>query len=418
MSIKVFYSDQTGAPQLSGSLGSLITVMDAVLVNGYNPQTITSMTRTGSTVTVTVAAGHGYDNPGVKWWNKNGLGNYCQISGAEQTEYNGEWAISYVDDLTFTFDIGTLTPDTPATGALETRRAPAGWTKPFADINRAAYRSADPLSRRHFLAVNDVGDCPNGQGARYASWRGFEQMTGLDQWQYPFPTVINAGWGEYFCKSSALDVGTRCWAIISDGKFIFFLVTPNRGMTDFSPDGLTRLYGFGDFQTTVPDPYATFISADTSASTTYNANSVNGLMRASTNTATGSLNSGGWHCIARRYNGQATPVWAAGLYGVMMAPDTQYCFGLYGYSTYPNPYDNVMHMAQIKVTDGTLIRGTLGCYESLHGVQHTNREIITNVKGLEGRHLVYLRAGANSGSNFYCGGLYIDITGDSQGKWS
>src|SRR5690606_7533688 len=108
------------------------------------------------------------------------------------------------------------------------------------------YRSNDLTSRRHFLAVNDLADCPNGQGACYAGWRGFEEMTGLDQWAFPFPTVINAGFGQYLCKSSALNASARAWTIISDGKFIVLWISPNRGGTDFTADGYARLYGFGD----------------------------------------------------------------------------------------------------------------------------------------------------------------------------
>ena len=417
MAIKVYHSDQTGAPTLSGTVGTLVAVLDAVLVNGYNQVSVTSMTRSGSTVTVTCGAAHGYKNPNLQYWDRNGMGNIATIAGAVETDYNGEWPVTYVSDTVFTFDIGTATPTSPATGTITTKRAPAGFSKPFADTNRGVYRSNDLTSRRHFLQVNDIADCPNGQGARYAGWRGFENMTGIDQWEYPFPTIVAAGtFGQYLCKSTALDATSRSWTIISDGKFFFLWLSPNRGGTDFTADGYSRLFGFGDFKPTVPDAYATLISASTSGETSPFTTTNSGLMYPSQfNWSTGSVPGSGWTCIARRYNGQATPVWAAGL-----SPDLncagQECFGYRGVLTYPNPVDNRYYLSQIKVFDGSIMRGTLPYYQGPSGVVHSPRELINNVVGLEGRTFMYLRASPVNQS--YTGGVYIDITGDSNGKWS
>ena len=106
MAIKAYFSNQTGAPVLNGTVGSLIDVLDACLVNGYNQVDVSSMTRSGSTVTVTCATAHGYENPLTNYWVQDGVGNVCTIAGATQTEYNGDWPISYVSDTIFTFDIG------------------------------------------------------------------------------------------------------------------------------------------------------------------------------------------------------------------------------------------------------------------------------------------------------------------------
>lgn len=408
--VKVYHSDQTGAPTLNGTIGSLIAVMDAVLVDGFNQVNVSAITRVGSLVTVQTATPHGYDNPLIKWWNKNGVGNIATIAGATQAEYNGEWPVTYVDAQTFTFNIGTATPATPATGTITTKRAPAGFAKPFADTNRAAYRSNDITSRRHFLAVNDIADCPNSQGARYASWRGFENMSGLDAWEYPFPTIVNAAWGQYFCKSSALDATSRAWTIVSDGKFIVFWLSPNRGGTDFTADGYSRIYGFGDILSTTPDAYGTLISADTSASINYSTQTDCGLMRPSQTTFySGTMLGSGWTCLARRYNGQATPVWAAGLFGHSIIQASHESFGHRAFMSSPNQFDNNLYLSQIKVTDGSLVRGVLPLYEGASGVVHSPRELIANVKGLEGKTLMYLRA--TSGSSGAIGGLYVDLTG-------
>jgi hypothetical protein len=415
MAIKYYHSGQSGAPTLNGTVGSLINVLDAVLVNGFNQVNVSSMTRSGSTVTVTCATSHGYGDPRTAWWNRDGVGNVCTIAGADQTEYNGDWPISYVSDTVFTFDIGAATPDTPATGTITTKRAGGGFSKVFADTNRGVYRSNDPTSRRHFLRVTDIADCPNGQGARYAGWRGYEYMRGIDDGDFPFPTIVSVGpFGQYICKSTALDSSSRAWLILTDGKFFFLWLNPNHSGTDFTPDGYSRLFGFGDFKSTVPDAYATLISGSTSDETTPNATANCGLMYPSGHYWSSSIPSSGWTCIARRFNGQASPIFAGLITGV--GEYGQPCFGYYGVLPFPNPIDSRYYLNQIKVTEGSNIRGTLPCYQGLSGVVHSHREMIDNVVGLEGRTFMYLRASPVNTS--YVGGVYIDLTGDRNGKWS
>lgn len=79
-------------------------------------KTITSLTRSGSTVTASVTA-HGLST-----------GQTTQISGATQSEYNGSFPVSVVNANTFTYTI-TVSPTSPATGTI-TATLPA--TSPIA----------------------------------------------------------------------------------------------------------------------------------------------------------------------------------------------------------------------------------------------------------------------------------------------
>ena len=82
MPVQVFNSMQNNAPELNGNSASLITVLDAVLVNGYNTLSVSSITRSGSTATVTTSTAHDFvTNDSVA------------ISGATETEYNRQ--VSY-----------------------------------------------------------------------------------------------------------------------------------------------------------------------------------------------------------------------------------------------------------------------------------------------------------------------------------
>lgn len=80
---------------------------------------IKSITRSGTTATATVTAGHMFVE-----------GETVTISGATQTEYNGSFAISGVTRTTFQFTV-TGTPATPATGTPMVRNAAmdAAWER-------------------------------------------------------------------------------------------------------------------------------------------------------------------------------------------------------------------------------------------------------------------------------------------------
>lgn len=73
---------------------------------GWSQVTPTSITRSGSTATVTLPSA-------VNWQ----TGSKVTIAGATQTQYNGEFVISVTDSTHFTYKV-TGTPATPATGTI------------------------------------------------------------------------------------------------------------------------------------------------------------------------------------------------------------------------------------------------------------------------------------------------------------
>lgn len=70
------------------------------------PQSVSSITRAGTTATVTTAAAHGF-----------GSGEDITIAGAAQAEYNGVQQITVTSTTTFTFEVSGA-PATPATGTI------------------------------------------------------------------------------------------------------------------------------------------------------------------------------------------------------------------------------------------------------------------------------------------------------------
>lgn len=104
------YVSGYGLANQGPTVGSEFTVIAdrfAILANG-SAKAVTSITRSGSTATVTCTA-HGYST-----------GNKAAIAGATQSEYNGVFTITVTGANTFTY-IVSGTPATPATGTIVAR---------------------------------------------------------------------------------------------------------------------------------------------------------------------------------------------------------------------------------------------------------------------------------------------------------
>ena len=86
--------------------GATFTSTSRTVTLGQLRSGTVTITRSGSTATATMAAGHPFTT-----------GQKVVISGATQTEYNGAFTITSTGSTTFTFTV-TGTPATPATGTI------------------------------------------------------------------------------------------------------------------------------------------------------------------------------------------------------------------------------------------------------------------------------------------------------------
>jgi len=78
---------------------------------------ISSLTLVGTTVTAVTETPHYFSD-----------GDKPTIAGAEETEYNGQFPVTVVDDNTFTYEI-TGSPTTPATGTITSSISQPDWVK-------------------------------------------------------------------------------------------------------------------------------------------------------------------------------------------------------------------------------------------------------------------------------------------------
>jgi hypothetical protein len=211
-----------------GSTPSGSSATGTIKIAGEKTQgTASSVTRSGSTVTVNLTS-HGFV-----------ANNRVRIEGAVETDYNGVWVVASAAADSFTFDIGTATPSTPATGTILVRygQAGAGWTKPFTGASKAAYKQGG--GNGYYLRVNDAN---NGSTAR-AYVAGYTAMTDVDSGSNKFPSNTDS---RVWCRSNDTTGTVRPWKILASDKLVHFLAQTGENPTNGT--GYWHWGCFGDFK--------------------------------------------------------------------------------------------------------------------------------------------------------------------------
>lgn len=373
--VKVFQSTNASAPTLSGTAGTLITVLDACLVNGYGSVTLDSITVTSNVATCTKSTGHGFTALGT-------VGPVIRVSGATPAGLNADWRITVVSSTVFTF-VTTGISDQTATGTIDAKRAPAGFSKAFGNTVKAAYRSDDVTGTRLYLRVSDEGT----GSAAYTRVIAYEAMTAIDTGTFPFPTEAQQSGGGYWHKSSAASGTARPWTIIADSAAFYLFVQQDGAVT-----GQIGVM-FGDINSDYSgDAYRAMLVFGT------NVTASNGGPLPLYNATLG-------RAMARSYLGTGTAIQP-----IQYGPQFQTSGMGYAGATYPNPGNNWFLCNGVDVWDSASVaRGTLpGLYAPLHAASSlTDNATQTTLAGLPGREMVIKRM-VNGGSNYACA---VDITG-------
>lgn len=329
----VFRSTDYGAPTSVNTAGSMITLLDACLINGYGAQTVT-ITRSGSTATITFPVAHGF-----------ALGNPCikpqiLISGANEVEYNGQFEATPVTATTVSIQV-TGTPATPATGTITAKVAPAKWSKLFSGSNKVVYKQGSG-SNLFCLYLDDsvAGSC---------KFKGCESATDVNTLISLFPTESQISGGMYWWKSDSSTA--RFWTLIASEKFLIWLA-------DYNTSALSNSYWmpclFGDIIPTDPtDPYATI-----SVGTQYSSSP--GPDWTSITSFSGTTQ---YTYIARRYGGIGSSRNVS-----RVSPNSGLITSLgYGGYAFPNPIDGKLHYSPVYIGDPLGIRGKIpGIWNPLH----------------------------------------------------
>lgn len=193
--VKHFEHTMKGIPQLKNNWGSMITLLDAVLVTGFNFTSIVSISKSVTdaiTATVNLGSGHGFISRQI-----------IRIEGSTNG-WNGDYKVLSSDTTTIVIECLATHPATN-NGIASCSAAPLDFEIVFGTAidstsPKRAYRSKDPESLGLILLVHDF--CVSGAsstGAKFAKVGVVSNMSDIDTingMQMPFNEANqNANWG-------------------------------------------------------------------------------------------------------------------------------------------------------------------------------------------------------------------------------
>jgi hypothetical protein len=251
-SVKYFSSLMSGAPALSGTVGSMIALLDACLKDGFDLKTLASLTVAGGVATAAFTGTHSaaVDSVVLIAGVTGGPTGWAGLNGEQKiTGKPGAASATFATNL----------PDGVYTGTITMKMAPLGFAKPFAGTNLAAYQSTDPASTKMILRLDDTV-------ATTTRVVGCESMTDIGTYAGLFPTALQFSGGGYWAKSIGANSTPVQWMVIGDSRAFYIHVCPGFSSNASWTQGFTR--GFGDAVALKPggDAYACFLSySDTAA---------------------------------------------------------------------------------------------------------------------------------------------------------
>lgn len=224
MSRPIWYdSTETGAPTLNNAAGSLLEVLRACLVNGFNLCSVTSIAVASGVATAT-AATHGYSAA---------YGKLLRIEGAPVAGLNGDVQPLTVDTNTFTY-AATGVPDGTYTGTITARRAPLDWIEAHTGTNMAIFKRSAPEATVSMLRVIDTKTSP--ASTIYAMATMVESATGVDAVTGEVPTVA----AEQTWMRGADNATPKKWLVCGSGRRVWVMLQGS------GSQGFVVPYLFGD----------------------------------------------------------------------------------------------------------------------------------------------------------------------------
>lgn len=399
-----FRSTDQGAPTLTGQVGSAASLLQACLVDGFGSVAISSMTRSGSVVTVTTGSAHGFEMFG-NVGGVGGIGPVVHVSGANESDYNGRWRVaSVVSTTVFTFNIGVATPASPATGTMSVKRAGAGWTLAYSSGNKRAFRAAVG-STQMYLRVDDNATSPG--DARSMIVRGYETMSDVDTGTGLFPTTAQQSAGNAWPKSSSADATARNWVLIADGSAVYWFPNANANVNGHRGAGF---HGDLAYPLKPADAYHALNIGGAVDGTIYpsgGGQAQNGF--ADLKTASMLTTASNRHYLAR----PVSQVGSSALASKFSAPGQAAMGANSSAVTFANPEPAsggyVLLPVYVVDTSAAALRGQQpGLYNPLHAVPFADLDVLDSPMGLVGRHVVAIRIYDQSGATSQC---CVDLTG-------
>ncbi|WP_042886296.1 hypothetical protein [Cupriavidus necator] len=392
---KLLTSQDYGAPTLGATAGNLLAVLDACLLNGYGSRPVSSISVSGTTAQVFVGSGHGLM-----------AGQVILISGANESQFNGEFKITAIGQTSVTVTVASGLPAS-ATGTVVFKMAPLGWTKPFSGTNKAVYRTAATINTVGLYLRVDDNPTALGFANRVAQVTAYEMMTDVDTGFYPVPrpaqNVLN--WPK--SDGTVTNGGLRNWAIYGDDRFFYFWVNPC-AVQSLTMNGVTMGFGDLDAQQTM-DGYGAILSGFTIDMSSYSSINSGDLAY--------SIPSGTTGYVPRPPNGIGSPQQIGHVSpGTVSASVSGSLTGPFGW---PDACTGGFFLNNVMVPAGSGLRGWLpGMYHILQPlptgsanavIQHLAQ--IDGMRQLVGKKLAFMSAGSPNAATYIGCGYFFDLTG-------
>lgn len=398
-SVYYFNEGLRGAPQLSGTSGALIAVLDACLITGFGTVSVTSLTVADGIATATVSAGNSFTPHHI-----------ILIEGASDPALNDRHRVLMDGNSSTSFSFKTTAANGVVSGTITAKYAPVpGWEKPFSADNKAVYRAT--TGNRFFYRVDD--SLPE----KYvAEIRGYETMTSVDVGVAPFPLLSRLSTIE---KSNGANATGKYWDLVADCRAVMFGAQqlPTIGSVPYA----TPARYFGEMVPLAPN-------GDAWCSAVLSSNEKNTSMQ---------LHYGGSAFYSYRGTvvGNFSGALARGVSGVGGAIDAQ-CMAVFGnkggvlsgqdavFGPSPSAVDGQLYLSPVYIAEGSA-GPARAVVPGAQYVPHTGvndmlsvRSTITTAAGpLAGRHLLVLcgsgtgSGGGSSSSSSNSSRYLIDITG-------
>lgn len=296
--VKFYFDTMPGMPQISNNYGDMVNMLDVVLANGTALTNVTSIAFADGVITVTTAAAHNF----VRY-------QVIELSGANQSEYNGEFRITEIVGATVFKAAMTVIPGSAsATGTLRVRIPPLGFDIAFTGTNKRAYRTKSLIGNRPYLRVdNSLDPAWNSTytiKSRVTAARTMSDIDTFTNGRMPYdplnPTINETvtgtgaaarnGWftwiqayaiaGNQPTDTSSITGSStnRRWMIVGDDRAFWFIIFPGPRTASVTAN---IVYGFGDFESRKPaDAWNYFLVASeitTPASSAYYIGSTNDM---------------------------------------------------------------------------------------------------------------------------------------------
>lgn len=380
-SVKNFNSGMIGAPVLNGTAGSLIAVLNACLITGFDTKVATSLVVSGGVATLSFTGTH-----------SAAVDSVVLVAGSSIAALNGEQKVTVIGSGVAKF--ATAAADGTASGTVSFKMAPAGWLQPFVGTNLAVYKSADLASTGMSIRIDDTGTT----SARVV---GYEQMTDVSTGTGQFPTNTDISGGGYIPKSNAASATAVRWYVVADGRGMVLSLVPYSATAAVAQAAQNRY--IGDVLAFRPggDPFAFSIGYGVNA----NYNGTNGL-----------IDGAGITCaMPRAYHGLGGSV-LHGSYpytGSLVFSGVDTMLG-----AFPSEVDGGLRLSKryLAVGANAAPRGDIpGVYtvpQSNVGASLVSGNVVNGTGATAGRRLLALSSGVGVGapSSAY-GPIMVDITG-------